>query len=317
MPRLLFITSTRIGDAVLSTAALEHARTLSGADQITIACGALAAPLFRAEPGLEALHTITQRKGGGHWFDLHKALKSAGAFDCAVDIRGSLTTFFLPVKKRFVFTKRPGLHKLDEFAAMFGKHFSLTPKLYLDEKAEADARALISDDRPLLVIALGASNISKMWPADRFELFARMLMETELRGGRVVLIGGREDMEMTARLTERLNAHGAEAVNAIGKLDLLGSAALMRRAALYVGNDTGPSHIAAAVGARTLVCFGPSDERYYGPRGPRARAVRGPRSPEKIRADGYDRLVHTRSWLDDLEVETVLAAAREMLKETT
>jgi heptosyltransferase III len=317
MPRLLFITSTRIGDAVLSTAALEHARAMIGADQITIACGALAAPLFRAEPGLESLHTITQRKGGGHWFDLHKALKSAGAFDCAVDIRGSLTTFFLPVKKCFVFTKRPGLHKLDEFAALFGKHVTLTPKLYLDEKAEADARSLIPDDRPLLVIALGASNISKMWPADRFELFARMLMEGELRGGRVVLIGGREDMEMAARLTERLNAHGAEAVNAIGKLDLLGSAALMRRAALYIGNDTGPSHIAAAVGARTLVCFGPSDERFYGPRGPRARAVRGPRTPEKIRADGYDRLVHTRSWLDDLEVETVLAAAREMLKETT
>src|SRR5262245_1798691 len=58
MPRLLFITSTRIGDAVLSTAALEHARAMIGADRITIACGAPAAPLFRATPGVEAVHII-------------------------------------------------------------------------------------------------------------------------------------------------------------------------------------------------------------------------------------------------------------------
>jgi ADP-heptose:LPS heptosyltransferase len=273
--------------------------------------------LFRAEPGLEALHIITQRKGGGHWFDLYGALRKQGRFDLAVDIRGSLTTFFLPVKKRFVFRKRAGLHKLDEFAAMFGKDVAIAPKLYLDEKAHSDAAALVPEDgRRLLVMGLGASNVSKSWAPDRFELLARMLIEGELKGGRVVLIGSPdESAALHAPLVERLSRNGVDILDVAGKLDLMGAAALIARAALYVGNDTGPSHIAAAVGAPTLVLFGPSDERFYGPRGPHARTVRGPRTPAQIKADGYDRLVHTRSWLDDLDVETVLAAARQMLKE--
>lgn len=318
MPRLLFITSTRIGDAVLSTAALEYARTMIGADKITIACGKLAAPLFAAEPGLEALHIITQEKGGGHWFKLYGELRNAGQFDLAVDIRGSLTTLFLPVKKRFIFRKRKGLHKLDEFAAMFGKDITIAPRLHLDDIAHAEAGALVPEDgRSLLVMGLGSSNISKSWPPDRFELLARMLMEQELKGGRVVLIGSPEESKtLNAPLAARLTRHGVDVLDVAGKLDLTGAAALIARASLYVGNDTGPSHIAAAVGAPTLVLFGPSDERFYGPRAPDARAVRGPRSPAQIKADGYNRLVHTRSWLDDLEVETVLVAARDMLKDS-
>ena len=316
MARLLFITSTRIGDAVLSTAALNYARETFRADKVTIACGALAAPLFRAEPGLEALHIITQQKNGGHWFKLYNELKAAGPFDVAVDIRGSLTTLFLPVKKRFIFRKRKDLHKLDEFAAMFGKDVKIQPKLRLDERAYSDARAALPDDRPILMLALGASNVSKSWPPERFELLARALLEEDLKGARVVLIGSpAESEELNQPLAKRLNIRNVETVALAGKRDLLGAAALMQRAKLYIGNDTGPSHIAAAVGAPTLVLFGPSDERFYGPRGPHARAVRGELSPDDIKRAGYDRLVHYRSWMDDLKVETVLAEARHMLKE--
>jgi ADP-heptose:LPS heptosyltransferase len=315
MPRLLFITSTRIGDAVLSTAALEHARALSGADQITIACGAPAAPLFRATPGVEAVHIIAQEKNGGHWFKLYNALKDSGPWDMAVDIRGSLTTLFLPVKKRFIFRKRKGLHKLDEFAAIFGKDVTITPKLYLDDKARADAAAAVPNDKPLLIMGLGASNISKSWPPDHFELFARAVTEDLLPHARIVLIGSPEEGEkLNAPLEKRLNMRNIDTVNVAGKLDLPASAALIERAALFVGNDTGPGHIAAALGVPTLVLFGPSDETFYGPRGTRARAVRGPRSVAQIAADGYERWVHTKSWMDDLTVETVLAAARDLLK---
>jgi ADP-heptose:LPS heptosyltransferase len=53
-------------------------------------------------------------------------------------------------------------------------------------------------------------------------------------------------------------------------------AALIQAAGTYVGNDAGPTHVAAAVGARTIALFGPSDATIWAPRGPRARVVRAP-----------------------------------------
>ncbi|MFZ4603015.1 MAG: glycosyltransferase family 9 protein, partial [Caulobacterales bacterium] len=72
MPRLLFITSNRIGDAVLSTAALEEAMARLPGASVVIACGELPAPLFRATPGLEQI--VTFRKEHGRWMKLWRAL---------------------------------------------------------------------------------------------------------------------------------------------------------------------------------------------------------------------------------------------------
>jgi hypothetical protein len=71
VPRLLFITSNRIGDAVLSTAALEEAMARLPGASVVIACGELPAPLFRATPGLERI--VTFRKERGRWMKLWRS----------------------------------------------------------------------------------------------------------------------------------------------------------------------------------------------------------------------------------------------------
>jgi ADP-heptose:LPS heptosyltransferase len=84
---------------------------------------------------------------------------------------------------------------------------------------------------------------------------------------------------------------------------------------LFIGNDSGTMHLAAAAGAPTLGLFGPSDEQLYGPWGPNTRAVRGPRSYEQIRAvdpSFGQALCH----MMDLSVETVAAAAEDLLAAT-
>ncbi|MGE3302763.1 MAG: glycosyltransferase family 9 protein [Hyphomonadaceae bacterium] len=315
MAHLLFITSTRIGDAVLSTAALEHGRALAGAERVTIACGALAAPLFRATPGLDSVHVIRKQKRDGHWHALWRELRAAGhAYDLAIDVRGSLLSFFLPVERRIIFRQRRGLHKLDELGAMFAPGVRVAPKVHLDARAGMEASAVSGDGAPLLVLALGASALGKMWPGERYEALACALLEGPLRGGRVVCVGGPDDAQRNAPLIAALRAGGFDAIDAAGKLDLLASAALMRRAALYVGNDSGPTHLAAAVGAATLALFGPSDERIYGPRGPRTRALRGKKSYEDILREGGDREDHARTWMTDLTADAAIAAARELLE---
>jgi ADP-heptose:LPS heptosyltransferase len=101
-------------------------------------------------------------------------------------------------------------------------------------------------------------------------------------------------------------------IDLVGKTDLLTAYACLKRASLFIGNDSGLMHLAAAAGAPTLGLFGPSDERHYAPWGPATRVVRGSRDFEMIRASdpGFTQaLCH----MMDLTVPTVVEAARDLL----
>jgi lipopolysaccharide export system permease protein len=317
MPRLLFITSTRIGDAVLSTGALEAARARLPGARVTIACGPLAADLFRADPDLERLIVMPKRKMGGHWLSLWSKLVTT-PFDLAVDLRGSGTTYVIAAKERIVFRPErvyPPRHKLEEFAALMGLPAPPEMKIHLDDSARAAADAFAGTDKKLLVLGASANWIGKIWPRDNFGLLARRLAGKggPLESARVIALGGIEDGAVLNALVEDLGSAGLDARASVGALDMLACAAMLERAALFVGNDSGLMHLAGAMRAPTLGLFGPTDERGYGPRGPRARAVRGAR---------YD-LVYARSemgkarrsLMDDLTVDMVDAAARDLLDE--
>jgi ADP-heptose:LPS heptosyltransferase len=92
-------------------------------------------------------------------------------------------------------------------------------------------------------------------------------------------------------------------VDLVGTLALPEVAAVLRHAALYLGNDSGLMHLAAAAGAPTLGLFGQSDPREYGPAGPRAAFVQ---------ADGEP----FRTTMAALPVERVVAAAERLVRQS-
>lgn len=308
MPRLLFITSNRIGDAVLSTAALEEALARLPGAAVTIACGELPAPLFRATPGLERI--VTVRKEHGRWMKLWQALRGA-RYDLAVDLRGSAITFLLNARQRIVFAKtRKVQRKVEELAALM-RAPPREPRLHLDDRARADALA-IAPAAPFLALGAGSHFIGKRWPPDRFaELTRRITASGPLAGAPIVLMGGPADAAVNAELAGLLDNR---VIDATGALDLLACAALLAKARLFVGNDSGLMHIAAAAGAATLGLFGPSDEAVYAPTGRLTRAVRGPRSFKDLTEDKFMPLIE-HSLMEDLTIDAVEKAAREMLWE--
>lgn len=311
MARILFITSNRIGDAVLSTAALELALARFPGAGVVIACGPLPAPLFRATPGLERVEIV--RKEEGRWRALWRRLRE-DRFDLAIDLRGTLVSFGIPAKQRIVHRKTRVLrHKLDELAALMKVPELPPPRLHLDARAQADAAALLGDAKRVLALGPGTNFIGKQWPPSNFAELARRLLRDGLPGATVLLLGGPEDEGICAEIVAALP--GVSVVASAGALDLLASAAAVARAELFVGNDSGLMHIAAATGVPTLGLFGPSDERVYGPRGARAMALRGPRTFEEVLSTGY--MPHiTFSLMDDLPTDKVEAAARRLLTET-
>ena len=103
-----------------------------------------------------------------------------------------------------------------------------------------------------------------------------------------------------------------QAVDLVGKVDLLTAAALLARTDLYIGNDSGLMHIAAVSGAPTLGLFGPSREAHYAPWGPRAEVVRTVRGyDELVGGPGYDHRT-VGSLMESLSVDMAESAALEL-----
>lgn len=111
----------------------------------------------------------------------------------------------------------------------------------------------------------GSGGARKCWPAERFARLIRSLGEA------VLLLEGPADSAPCRRL-ERLAPPSTHLVKASG-LSVAQAAALLARCRSYVGNDSGLSHLAGALGVPTVAVFGPTDPSVWAPRGPRACTV--------------------------------------------
>jgi ADP-heptose:LPS heptosyltransferase len=128
----------------------------------------------------------------------------------------------------------------------------------------------------LLVVAhVGAGTPAKQWLIEHWrELIARL---TRDYGAQVVLVGGAADRAVARALARRptSSGDGPEVVDWTGHLRLAALAALAERCDLFVGADSGPAHLAAAVGARVAVLWsGTNEPRQWRPRGDRVRVIR-------------------------------------------
>ena len=315
---ILFITATRIGDAVLSSGLIKRLHDEIPNASFTIVAGPVAAPLFSEVPNLDELIVFAKAKDGSHWFDLWRKVRRR-RWGLVVDLRGSGISRFLRAKRRAVFRKGSGppVHKVLEAARVLRiEDEPAPPHIFTSPAIEAYADELTAGVGPILALAPAANWVGKTWPMERFSQVAiRLLRNTgaPLAGGRLMVVGGREEVNLGRDLKEVV-ARG-RLIDLAGRVDLLTAYACLKRARLFIGNDSGAMHLAAAAGVPTLGLFGPSDEKLYAPWGEHARAVRGPRSFDQVcAADPH--LTQAICHMMDLGVEPVLRAAEQLLAET-
>jgi heptosyltransferase-1 len=155
-----------------------------------------------------------------------------------------------------------------------------------------------------VVINPGAGWPSKIWPAERFAEVARGIRQRQGRRS-IVVWGGDRERQAAERIV--VDAGGAAIVAPPTSLHDLGE--LARLARLFISGDTGPLHLAAAVGTPCIGIFGPVPAERNGPYGA-CHAVVEP--PAGLRPDWNDRKTDTLA-MAGIEAECVLAAAGEML----
>ncbi|HRZ86974.1 MAG TPA: lipopolysaccharide heptosyltransferase II [bacterium] len=213
-------------------------------------------------------------------------------FDVVVDLQGlfytGIITYFSGCKWRI------GFRNAREFAHIFYNHRVAVPTMdmhaidryfLLADAVDAHVRkadftiavsredkefvsaflrdaGVSGDGKPLIAINPSARWITKQWQMEKFaelsDALARHMNAT------IILIGSNADRELVARLIEKMHT---VPVNATGKTSLKQLVELLGRADLLISNDTGPMHIACAVGTPVLGLFGPTDPRRTGPFG--------------------------------------------------
>jgi len=335
---ILVLKLRYLGDVLLATPVLRALRERVPHAKVTMAVSAGTEAVLKWNPHINDV-IVVGRTGIGTQLDLLRRLRRQ-KFDCVIDLtdgdRSAILAWATGAAVRVgvneehrwrgllytnVARRSPdSRHRIDQdldVLRALGVDPILTPPVLKtsgsdDEEATRLLRTLDSGldaspvNRPLVMLQPGARYWFKAWPAERFaELADRLTVRFDCR----VLIGG-DHHERELAETIQKQARSRPIVVA-GRTTILQHAALIKRCALFVGNDNGPMHMAAALGTPVVALFGPSDPAEWGPRG----------APSEVVYKGLDcrRCFHPtcfrgeQSCMKLIMVEEVFAAAERLL----
>ncbi len=338
--RILVFRRCCLGDTLMMTPLLAALDAAYPEAQITYAVGKWSAAGVAGNPHVDAILRLPDRPSWRDWARIVGKLRR-GRFDLALIPERSplpaLAVALAGVPRRvgldsagrgFALTDRVPLHDVRHETDLA---LDLTRKLglpgddrrprYTPSDASLGRVAALLEERvargPLLVIHPGgganpgATMDTKRWPAERFAQIAAVL-RAQL-GGAIILVGAESDRQLVNATSAALRGEAIDLCNTLS-LDELG--ALCARAALYIGNDSGTTHLAEGCGAPVVAVFGPTDPAQYGPTDGISEAVWDPVAcgPYVQRGD-LTRLTATETFrcIDAITVEQVLATARRVL----
>jgi len=283
--RILVVRTDRLGDMALTTAALQDLRDHFRRAEITVLAPAPSLALLEGHPAVDRRIAL-DRQGLPDGF--------VGRFDLAIDftpdasLRGALLVARARAKYRagFAASGRQALFNLKAPPADARRHvFDLNrdlvttlgaapkaerPSLFVTPEERGDARGLLAAlgaASPRVAVHPGGYYPSQRWSPERFGDLITLL--TGRTGAACVVVHGPGEED----LAERVCAASPDALRA-GPRSVRGLMGLLAVCDLFVGNNSGPLHIAGALGLPTVSVMGPTDPGRFTPRGPADRVVR-------------------------------------------
>jgi ADP-heptose:LPS heptosyltransferase len=343
--RIICLRLERIGDLLMIVPALARLRACFPAASVDLVVGGWNREIAEALPGIDRVETLDarwlSRNGGGR--GVASLMRDAArwrsrGYDLAInfepDIRGNLIVAAIGASWTAGFVSGGGgalldtaldydvrVHTTDNACALVGAIApGATPgagaALRIPEAHRDEAARLLSrfDGARTIGIHVSGGRAIKQWPEPRFRDVAERLVRD--RDAAIVLTGAPGDRSQIDVVRTALPA--ARVLDLSGGVSLLTVAAVLERLDVFVTGDTGPMHLAHAVGTPTVAIFGPSDPVRYAPRGLRDRVVRVelPCSPcGRIRVPPARCTGHTPECLAGVDVAAVLTAIEEVLCE--
>ncbi len=297
--RVCIIKPSSLGDVVHALPVLSALRALWPGSEMTWVVNSSLRGLLDGHPQLDRVIAFDRSRArlgldGLAMMTRFLASLRRERFDLAIDLQGLLRSGLMALATGA--RVRVGLADAREGAARFYTHRILSPgpdthavdrllrvaealgasiaePRFVVAVGEADRRwaraALAEVARPALVLNLGARWLTKRWPPEHFAEVARRAVDA--RGAGLVAVGSPEDRPLVEALRARLP--GVPLLDLSGRTSLPQLAALAAEADLFLSNDTGPLHLAAAAGARVVGVYTCTSPGRTGPYGPNAAAV--------------------------------------------
>lgn len=296
----VFVRSTNwIGDAVMTTPALLSLRKNFPAAHIALAARPGVAQVFEQHPALDEIMTLGP--GKGHWAKRiygEARLIRCGGFDLGVLMPNSFNTglsarlaglkqviaydtdgrrLFLGPRVRRPDRRQSLRHEIHYYQDLLAGAGLTTvksePCVHLNDQEKQWATGELSrlgvHGSFRLGLAPGAAyGAAKRWPAENFAQSAGLILDE--RPGAVFVFGSQAEAGEGRQIEGLL---GVSALNLCGATSLRQAMALIARCDLFLSNDSGLMHLAAALGVPVVAIFGPTNPQATGPRGPRTRVL--------------------------------------------
>ena len=272
--KILLITLSNIGDAVMTLPVLEALHKTWPLATIDIVTDARASQLFTHCPYAGEIVLKDKQAGWRGIVALVTQLRRTH-YDLVVDLRTDGLTLLLRARHRLTRRgSRPlGYHAVERHFGVISQHIETSniPAAHIRlSKAEhrfADKQLSGLPGQRWLALGPGARWQPKCWPVLHFRALVNQIHENF---DAVILLGDTTEIAVCQDIEDKLPL---PVINLAGKTGLLQAAAVLAPAQLFVGNDSGLGHIAAATGTPTVTLFGPGDPARYHPWHPQARWV--------------------------------------------
>ncbi len=278
--RILLISLSCIGDVLLTTPVMKVLKDNFPTAALDVVAGPTSMPIIERHELID--YSITYENKGRH-----KGVPGAALlvwelrkkkYDLVVDLRNTAIPYFIRSSHKITAHRSHlknrdagGRHAIDRHLDVLElaglpitcRQMIVTVPDDVNRKVTEYLQKNDLEDRVLIGIYPGAGSEYKKYPAKKFvEAMEKTAEHTD--DAVYVLVGSAADAGTCAEIA---SAFSGNAVSAAGKLDILELGALLKRCAMMISNDSGPMHLAAALGTPTVAVFGPTDAERYGPRG--------------------------------------------------
>lgn len=244
---------TWLGDAVMSTPAIEEIVKLYPNAKITFLGSYVSCEALKAHPNTLHVEVDNNKKHKTRFFWLYKKAKEFGTFDLAISFRSSLTSkillWFLNAKKKFQYKKNVYKgHQVEKYTKFIAKSLKVNLKpsnLKLYQRP-------YTYSQPTLGINPGATyGSAKRWYPSEFAKVANYFS----KDFDIVIFGGPNEVEIANEVESLIDV---QVSNLAGKTSITKLIEKVAGLSLFITNDSGPMHIAAAYQVPTVTLFGPT-----------------------------------------------------------
>ena len=270
--KVLFITLSNIGDAVLTTPAITAILENFKDAEITLMVSPRALDLFKGDPRFAQIVIYRKDAPFGKKMALIKSLRAI-EFDLLVDFKDSMLPFLLYAKRKTLGIKKPPsyikhmkdrhLWRLQQAAPEILKK-DYRPYIWIPEDVSNEVDGIfqsngISAEDRVVSVACGSRSHTKQWTKEGFlSVSSRLVKELNVK---VVLVGDQQDSSLCGEIASNV---GPGLIDLCGKTSLKQLAAVLKKSSLLITNDSAPMHIAWAVQTPVVAIFGPTTRKNTG-----------------------------------------------------